>query len=247
MHTFLALFNWESQVIYLDLKGWTLISVPDVKQQRFLCIWKQSIVLSCKISQLLSQKIQILSLQKGKLSHRTGKLFECEHSETEHITNLTLWLPLPSSWLKEAHCWFRFILAYAESIFDHNSSVRIISCFKLCYKLNPWKIFMGYIVCSGEIIEKDRITSVNNCALIFYSRVLVIEYGLDLQLGTLTANHLGKCNILLSQVLFLCCFSGQPKISSSHVFMRKVILKKYVKQLSWLIWDGYSFESLDLS
>lgn len=32
MHTFLALFSWESQIIYVDLKGWTLISVPDVKQ-----------------------------------------------------------------------------------------------------------------------------------------------------------------------------------------------------------------------
>lgn len=33
MHAFLALiFSWELRIIYVDLKGWTLISVTDVKQ-----------------------------------------------------------------------------------------------------------------------------------------------------------------------------------------------------------------------
>lgn len=81
----LKLFTWTSRAeLWFQFQMWN--------KQKSLRIWKQSVILCHKTSQLfLFHKIWILCLHKGTLSHRAGTwLIECEHSEPQHITNLAI-------------------------------------------------------------------------------------------------------------------------------------------------------------
>lgn len=92
MRIFLAHFSWGSRVIYMDLEGWALISVPDVNWTAALVLLKAKFNSKLWSSpNLFFLKCEYSFLQQGKSSHRRVKcLFELEHSEPEHIINLAI-------------------------------------------------------------------------------------------------------------------------------------------------------------
>lgn len=69
----LKLFTWTLRAeLWFQFQMWN--------KQKPVCIWKQSVILSCRTSQI--------GLHKGKLSYRN--CVECEHGKLEPIINLTL-------------------------------------------------------------------------------------------------------------------------------------------------------------